>query len=545
MADKIKLRRDTQDNWEAVNPILDEGELGVIIDRNTAKIGDGIQGFNDLQSIHGVPEGWVNVKDFGAKGDGITDNTQAIQDAIDYGVINNKAVYIPSGLYIVNGLLQAKRGSIIFGDFNEHFSVGLSNKNTILKRPNTPEAQTTSILNLPRESRIHNLTFEWEKQAGVEGVVSLGKNVVGDNLLNTTMHNCAFLGNTSETGEYDTPNSRVAIYFPPTDVPGGHYGNSISNIYINRFDVGIYLARLANGNLFNNIRTINCYIHYYLNGAGHETIENTFTNLTLFTLGSMPFTPIGFKLYLAKKNVFNGYTTEMVGKATEIDYDTCSNNIFLGTENETYPSYKGDNNQLISGTITTQKQHLYIKKDDQTAHLCRGDKFSFVHHYDTADYPLPTNNTGTLIAGDPSNKKLINFTDYWVPSNISPFGQFNLTFHSSGPGENSDFVTVNFSIIRINATSRKVIIHDVKKSGNILTGLYLVPKGIALVAGNGGSNNMFTLNVFLDGKGSFSSGQTSKNYLFSGFTFTSSDITQDDVDNSLSLLTPGEFTITF
>lgn len=111
MADKIKLRRDTQANWEAVNPILDEGELGVITDRNTAKIGDGTHGFNDLQGIHGVPEGWISVKDFGAKGDGITDDTEAIQKAFDSNFNN---IFFPEGTYICNDV-KIRKSLNIFG----------------------------------------------------------------------------------------------------------------------------------------------------------------------------------------------------------------------------------------------------------------------------------------------------------------------------------------------------------------------------------------------------------------------------------------------
>lgn len=94
MADKIKQRRDTQDNWEAVNPILASGELGWITDRYTGKLGDGIHGFNDLPIIHAKMDEWINVEDFGAVGDGITDDTEAFQAISDYvnakgyGVIN-------------------------------------------------------------------------------------------------------------------------------------------------------------------------------------------------------------------------------------------------------------------------------------------------------------------------------------------------------------------------------------------------------------------------------------------------------------------------
>ena len=63
MADKIKLRRDTLANWEAVNPILDEGEVGIITDSNAIVIGDGVTGFKDLQEIPNqeLPNEYFNI----------------------------------------------------------------------------------------------------------------------------------------------------------------------------------------------------------------------------------------------------------------------------------------------------------------------------------------------------------------------------------------------------------------------------------------------------------------------------------------------------
>lgn len=66
----------------------------------------------------------VSVKDFGAKGDGYSNDTEAIQRAIDY-VINygGGIVEIPIGVYLVDGL-------IVEGDV---FLNGESKENSILK----------------------------------------------------------------------------------------------------------------------------------------------------------------------------------------------------------------------------------------------------------------------------------------------------------------------------------------------------------------------------------------------------------------------------
>lgn len=121
MADKLKLRRGPLSEWQAVNPILDNGEVAWIEDTHRLKIGDGTHAFNELSWANSVPEGWVNVKTFGAKGDGITNDTGAIQQAIDK-TADYDLVYFPKGTYVFNQL-----------DFQNKFILLFSSISAILK----------------------------------------------------------------------------------------------------------------------------------------------------------------------------------------------------------------------------------------------------------------------------------------------------------------------------------------------------------------------------------------------------------------------------
>jgi hypothetical protein len=58
--------------------------------------------------------GVVSVKDFGATGDGITDDTVAIQSAINYSVSNNAELYVPKGVYLISSTLSIPAGSTYF-----------------------------------------------------------------------------------------------------------------------------------------------------------------------------------------------------------------------------------------------------------------------------------------------------------------------------------------------------------------------------------------------------------------------------------------------
>jgi hypothetical protein len=65
---------------------------------------------NDIPAIPSMTE-WVNLKTLGAVGDGVTDDTRAIQKAInEYGVI-----YVPEGSYRISETLKLKPNTVLIG----------------------------------------------------------------------------------------------------------------------------------------------------------------------------------------------------------------------------------------------------------------------------------------------------------------------------------------------------------------------------------------------------------------------------------------------
>lgn len=67
----------------------------------------------------------LNVLDYGAKGDGVTDDTAAIQAALTAANASNKRVYVPEGVYIITSTLtvtNAAEGLYIYGDTTSNFN---------------------------------------------------------------------------------------------------------------------------------------------------------------------------------------------------------------------------------------------------------------------------------------------------------------------------------------------------------------------------------------------------------------------------------------
>ena len=82
-----------------------------------------------------------NVKDYGAKGDGVSDDTQAFLDALNQGrdskphFLAAAAVYVPPGTYLIKKTLILWRQTLLFGEWTD--------PPTLVLAPHSPDFQDT------------------------------------------------------------------------------------------------------------------------------------------------------------------------------------------------------------------------------------------------------------------------------------------------------------------------------------------------------------------------------------------------------------------
>jgi hypothetical protein len=92
----------------------------------------------DTRALRTLPptKEWANVRSFGAKGDGRTDDTAAIQKAID----SHRVVYLPLGFYAVNDTIRLKPDTVLIGLHPGLTQLLLPNGSPLYQGADTPKA---------------------------------------------------------------------------------------------------------------------------------------------------------------------------------------------------------------------------------------------------------------------------------------------------------------------------------------------------------------------------------------------------------------------
>lgn len=127
--ENVQITNNTSNGTVTISATVPAGGGGGSSPTNASGIGYTPAGTNVASNltVQSKLREYVSVKDFGAKGDGVTDDRAAIQECIDYCYQNGKTVFIPSGIYIINPLaiitghvgangLRVKWGMTIVGE---------------------------------------------------------------------------------------------------------------------------------------------------------------------------------------------------------------------------------------------------------------------------------------------------------------------------------------------------------------------------------------------------------------------------------------------
>jgi hypothetical protein len=109
-------------------------------------------------------EGVFNVKDYKAKGDGTTDDTQAIQAALDAAGKNGGRVYLPAAKYLVSGSLQVPVGVSVVGSANmPQYSDPLTGT-IILATGGRDNEETPALFEMGSSCSVSGLTIYYPEQ---------------------------------------------------------------------------------------------------------------------------------------------------------------------------------------------------------------------------------------------------------------------------------------------------------------------------------------------------------------------------------------------
>lgn len=114
-ATKIQLRHDSSANWFANNPILAEGEVGIEIDKNRMKVGNGVSHYNDLEYFSDTVD-YNSLAYIGGTGGSSTPT--------DYASLSNKpqinSVELSGNKTLDQLGIQAKGNYLVSSDLNNY-----------------------------------------------------------------------------------------------------------------------------------------------------------------------------------------------------------------------------------------------------------------------------------------------------------------------------------------------------------------------------------------------------------------------------------------
>ncbi|MBC8986172.1 hypothetical protein H9X96_10345 [Pedobacter sp. N36a] len=267
------------------------------------------------KDVSGLNGNYLNVNMFGAKGDGVTDDTNALQKALNNG--KGRTIFFPKGNYIITSSLNVLSDTELLGEGDVG---GISGSAILPKGKLKGDAIFTSNVNT-----LSNVIFRNIRT--LKSKYGFSMNVKGGYLTKVKWYNCVF------------QEHEVCINVEGSDKEG-MYANMIRDSYFINSKIGIYCQGPFNINIIQGCGFENMKNGYLKLGEksssniSNSFIENRCESVSDFKGVSLDLTSATFGFYVNRNFFENSFRTILrTNGASNVDF---SNNTFTSNDPHFY-----------------------------------------------------------------------------------------------------------------------------------------------------------------------------------------------------------------
>lgn len=280
-----------------------------------------------------------NVKYYGAKGDGVTDDTTSIQAAINAN-INGSALFFPAGTYIVTQLAVSNaRGLLLYG----------TGSASTIRRSASTVASVSNMLSITSSTNVTvtDLNFFSNITLGLSNSIFLDNCVAFIDCLSVKVENCFFYpGYASAVFVLRTSSSQILanVQYGQALVPQRIIGQT-------RTTGAIYIADGSNNCIISDNRIRSAYVGILVQAISNGT---SITNVVIDSNSISNCVAYGIAIYNNNLNLNGtGIVSGCTVSANAIDYvyGSTTNSISGNLDFGSCIYLQGGENSIVSGNV--------------------------------------------------------------------------------------------------------------------------------------------------------------------------------------------------